>query len=116
MIKILLQNPLTMLEEFHCERNTDFTLATINLLVNNCDNLKALSDLQSWTGIDPGDLSQFRQYIRQTNYDLDTRSHQKLRKYVEMRDFERQTHYNLVTGPALQRIRIADREIRNNNL
>ena len=32
-----------------------------------------------------------------------------------MRDFERQTHYNLVTGPALQRIRIADREIRNNN-
>ena len=45
-----------MLEEFHCERNTDFTLATINLLVNNCDNLKALSDLQSWTGIDPGDL------------------------------------------------------------
>ena len=56
MIKILLQNPLTMLEEFHCERNTDFTLATINLLVNNCDNLKALSDLQSWTGIDPGDL------------------------------------------------------------
>ena len=56
IIKVLLQNPLTMLEEFHCERNTDFTLGTINLLVNNCDNLKALSDLQSWTGIDPGDL------------------------------------------------------------
>ena len=47
IIKVLLQNPLTMLEEFHCERNTDFTLGTINLLVNNCDNLKALSDLQS---------------------------------------------------------------------
>ena len=103
-----------MLEEFHCERNTDFTLGTINLLVNNCDNLKALSDLQSWTGIDPGDLSHFRQYIRQSNYDLDTRSHQKLRKYVEMRDFERKTYHNLVTGPALERIRIADRENRNN--
>ena len=60
-----------------------------------------------------GPFSKFRQYIRQSNYDLDTRSHQKLRKYVEMRDFERQTYHNLVTGPALERLRMADRENRN---
>ena len=97
------------------EINKKFTIK-LRTNIDNCANLKAICDLQSWTGIDPRDLSQFRQYICQVNYDLDTRSHQKLRKYVEMRDFERQTHYNLVTGPALLRIRIADREIRNNNL
>ena len=30
-----------------------------------------------------------------------------------MRDFERQTYHNLVTGPALERLRMADRENRN---
>ena len=89
-----------------------FSKSTINLIINNCDQLKALSDLQSWTAIEPSDLSQFRQFIRNSNLELDTRSHQKLRKYLDLRDFERRTYMNLVTGPALERLRIAERQHR----
>ena len=111
MIKILLQNPLLDLEEFHCERNVHFTKATVHLLVNNCINLKCLSDMQSWSSLDPNDLSHFREHIRQCNYNMDTRSHTKMRKYLELRDFERQTYHNLVTGPALERIRMAQAQL-----
>ena len=43
------------------------------------------------------------------NYDLDTRSHQKIRKFLELRDFERKTYVNMITGPTLERIKMSRR-------
>ena len=56
MMKIFLRNPLTNLEEFHCERSQTLTIATANLIINNCDKLKAISDLQNWSELDPAYL------------------------------------------------------------
>ena len=53
MRKIFLMKALTNLEEFHCERSQTLTIATANLLINNCDKLKAISDLQNWSELDP---------------------------------------------------------------
>ena len=53
MMKIFLMNTLSNLEEFHCERNQTLTIATANLIINNCDKLKAISDLQNWSELDP---------------------------------------------------------------
>ncbi len=53
MVKIFLQNPLPDLEEFHCERSLHLSLVSLNLLVHNCDKLKAISDLQCWLALDP---------------------------------------------------------------
>ena len=56
MRKIFLMNSLSNLEEFHCEKSSTLTIATANLLINNCDNLKAISDLQNWSEIEPSFL------------------------------------------------------------
>ena len=61
MRKICLLNSLSNLEEFHCEKSSLLSIATVNLLLNNCDKLKAISDLQNWTLLEPsflGDLMQ----------------------------------------------------------
>ena len=83
-------------------------MMTLNVLLHNCDNLKSVSDLQEWEGISPFEVGQFRQIVHEQNLDLDTRSHQQLRRYLEMRDFERKTYMNLVAGPAMERIRLAE--------
>lgn len=111
MVKIIIQNPLEHLEEFYVDKSNHLTMMSVNLLVNNCHNLKAISDLQSWLAIDPSDLSKFRETLRTGNYEMDTSSHQKLRKYLNMRDFERRTYINLIAGPSLERLRIADRDL-----
>jgi hypothetical protein len=72
-----------------------------------CDELKAVGDLQNWGGLDPAELGRLRETVHTQNLDLDLRSHQKLRKFVEMRDFERKTYLNLVSGPSLERLRMA---------
>ena len=56
MTKIFLLNSLSNLEEFHCEKTTLLTVATVNLLINNCDKLRAISDLQNWTSLEPSFL------------------------------------------------------------
>jgi hypothetical protein len=55
------------------------------------------------------EVGKFRQLCHEKNYDLDTSSHQRLRKYLEMRSFERKTHVNLIAGPTMERIRMAER-------
>ena len=56
MRKIFLMNSLSNLEEFYCERSQALTIATANLLINNCDKLRAISDLQNWSELDPSFL------------------------------------------------------------
>ena len=98
---------LRRLEQFHCERSKYLTLNSVSLLMNECDDLESIGDLGAWDSISPGEFGRFRQNCFEANYELDCRSHQKLRKYLEMGNFERKTYVNLITGPTLERIRIA---------
>ena len=56
MRKIFLLDTLTNLEEFHCEKSSTLTADTANMLIDNCDNLKAISDLQNWSSLEPSFL------------------------------------------------------------
>ena len=89
------------------ERSKHLTLNAVNLLMNECDNLESIGDLGAWDSISPAQFGHFRQNCFEANYELDCRNHQKLRKYLEMGNFERKTYVNLITGPTLERIRIA---------
>ena len=110
MLKIYLKNPLTDLEEFHVENSSNLGMMTVNMLTNNCLNLKSIGDLQNWRSIDPVDLSKFREMIRAENLELDTSSNAKLRRYLDLRSYERRTYINLVAGPFLERLRMAERQ------
>ena len=111
VLKIFAQHGLEQLEEFHCERSgpNGLTLRTIQLLTNNCEHLRAIGDIQAWAGVSPGEVGQFRQVCHEQNLRLDTSSHQKLRKYLQMRDSERKSYVNEIAGPTLERIRLAQR-------
>ena len=110
MLKLFVQNPLKSLEEFHCEKSDGLSLLTVNLLVNNCENLRAIGDLQKWMKIQPAELCKLREMLHRENYDLDTSSNQRLRKYLDLREFERRTYINLVAGPMLERLKMAERQ------
>ena len=60
---------LENLEEFHCEKSSQLSIATANLLINNCDNLKAISDLQNWSELDPSYLGNLMERY-DTKYDF----------------------------------------------
>ena len=74
-----------------------------------CEELKAIGDIQNWGLVDPADVGLLREMPHKLNLDLDMRSHQKMRKFVEMREFERKTYLNLVNGPSIERRRMAER-------
>ena len=74
-----------------------------------CDELHAVSDLQNWNMVESAEVGHLREVTHYQNFDLDLRSHQKIRKFVEMRDFERKTYLNMVSGPTIERMRMAER-------
>ena len=74
-----------------------------------CDNLKALSELQNWGRLDPSEVGRLKEMTHSQNLELDLRSHQNIRKFVEMRDFERKAYLNLASGPSIERLRLARR-------
>ncbi|XP_076247108.1 uncharacterized protein LOC143187050 isoform X1 [Calliopsis andreniformis] len=72
MRKIFSQNPLSKLEELKILYSHDLSMKTIQLLMQNCDNLRRLSELEGWQGISPAELNIFREELRRTNINLDT--------------------------------------------
>ena len=110
MLKLFLRNPLSFLEEFHVEQSDHLTFMAVTILINNCENLRVIGDLQKWSNIDRTELSDFREAIQKENYELDTSSNQRLRKYLDLREFERKTYLNLVAGPYLERLKMLERQ------
>ncbi|XP_078038705.1 uncharacterized protein LOC144470966 isoform X1 [Augochlora pura] len=72
MRRILLQNPMSKLEELKILYSHDLSMRTIQLLMENCDNLQRLSELENWRGISPAELNLFREELKNTNTNLDT--------------------------------------------
>ncbi|XP_018324571.1 uncharacterized F-box/LRR-repeat protein C02F5.7-like isoform X1 [Agrilus planipennis] len=71
MAKILANNPMKRLEELRILYSSDMNICTVNMLLENCTNLRVLSELESWQGITMEELKEFRTYIKINNYDLD---------------------------------------------
>ncbi|XP_043481774.1 SCF E3 ubiquitin ligase complex F-box protein pof2-like [Leptopilina heterotoma] len=72
MRRILLRNPMSQLEELKILYSADLSMSTVKLLMENCHNLRRISELESWQGITSGELDIFRREIKSNNIELDT--------------------------------------------
>lgn len=70
---VLRQNPMKSLEELKILYSSDLSMQSVRLLMNHCGQLRTLSELESWEGISPSELREFREHIRSNNINLDTR-------------------------------------------
>ncbi|XP_031780800.2 SCF E3 ubiquitin ligase complex F-box protein grrA-like [Nasonia vitripennis] len=70
--RVFSKNRMTKLEELKILYSTDLSMASVHLLMQNCENLRRLSELESWDGISPQELDAFREQLRINNVDLDT--------------------------------------------
>lgn len=71
MAKVLAANPMKKLEELRILYSDDLSMQTVSLLMTQCENLRVLSELESWGGIGEGELAAFQSEIREKNIDLD---------------------------------------------
>jgi len=73
MAKVLSQNPMKHLEELKILYSDNLSMQTVRLLMTHCDNLRVLSELESWQGISEEQLTEFRSELKRNNVDLDIR-------------------------------------------
>ena len=73
MAKVLSKNPMKHLEELKILYSDNLSMKTVELLMTHCDNLRVLSELESWQGITEMELIQFRNDLKTNNIDLDVR-------------------------------------------
>ncbi|XP_046413949.1 F-box/LRR-repeat protein 7-like [Neodiprion pinetum] len=71
MARVLSKNPMNKLEELKILYSDDLSMKTVRLLMQNCDNLRRLSELESWQGISLAELNVFQSELRINNIDLD---------------------------------------------
>ncbi|XP_014225866.1 uncharacterized protein LOC106651734 [Trichogramma pretiosum] len=72
MRRVLAKNRMAKLEELKIIYGAELSMATVHLLLRNCQRLARLSELESWDGISPPELDAFRQRVRDNNFKLDT--------------------------------------------
>lgn len=72
MKRILSKNPMNKLEELKILYSHDLSMETVQLLMQNCENLHRLAELESWQGITPDELNLFREELKKSNTNLDT--------------------------------------------
>lgn len=75
--KIFLKNELRHLEELRILHSDELTIKTGFALVNNCEKLKKLSELESWTQVYPFQLEELKQHVKERNFDVDLTSFRK---------------------------------------
>ncbi|XP_033230813.1 SCF E3 ubiquitin ligase complex F-box protein grrA-like [Belonocnema kinseyi] len=72
MRRVLMRNPMCQLEELKILYSADLSMKTVKILMQNCKNLRRLSELESWQGITIDELELFRRDLSLNNIDLDT--------------------------------------------
>ncbi|XP_022920566.1 uncharacterized protein [Onthophagus taurus] len=73
IVKIISAGSFKKLEELRILYSVDMNLKTVNLLLENCPNLKVLSELESWQGLSFDELKTLRSNIASSNFNLDIR-------------------------------------------
>ncbi|XP_058806310.1 uncharacterized protein LOC131672835 [Phymastichus coffea] len=66
------KNPMNKLEVLKILYSNDLSMSSVHLFMRNCENLRRLSELESWEGISRQELYAFREELRLNNFDLDT--------------------------------------------
>jgi len=112
-INLIDEGFLAQLEEIQIERSYCLSLATLNCLICSCQNLKSVGDLGAWGEISGPELGEMRQIVHEQNLQLDLSSHQVLRRFLGMDGEDRRQMMTLMTGPVLERIRMAQAATRN---
>ncbi|KAG8034248.1 hypothetical protein G9C98_001332 [Cotesia typhae] len=72
MKKVFALNRMSKLEELKILYSSDLSMRTVRLLMKNCDNLRRLSELESWHGITEEELVNFRNELKIQNVNCDT--------------------------------------------
>lgn len=72
--RLLKKNPLSELEQLRVMFSDQLTIASAYHLVESCDQLTRLSELECWERVSAKDLLEFGQYIEGHNYELDYQS------------------------------------------
>ena len=72
MRKVLMRNPMSQLEDLKILYSADLSMDTVKILMQNCKNLRRISELESWQGITRDELELFRRDLSSNNIDLDT--------------------------------------------
>ncbi|XP_011501083.1 PREDICTED: uncharacterized protein LOC105364762 [Ceratosolen solmsi marchali] len=70
--RIFMKNQMTKLEELNILYSNDLSMNSIHLFMQNCENLRRLSELESWDGISQQELKSFREQLQINNVNLDT--------------------------------------------
>ena len=112
---------LTMLEDIQIERSASLSLETLNILLCHCPHIASVGDLANWGHVTGSEMGEMRLIAHEQNLALDLSSHQVLRRFLGMGGEDRKNMVTLMTGPVLERIRMAQedargQEIDNNNL
>ncbi|XP_063989832.1 uncharacterized protein LOC135169062 isoform X1 [Diachasmimorpha longicaudata] len=72
MQKVFAVNKMRELEEMKILYGGDLSMRTVRLIMENCERLRRLSELEGWHGVTQGELESFREELRVNNVDLDT--------------------------------------------
>lgn len=71
MFKVFEKNSMKHLEVLRILYSDNLSMNCVRLLMEHCENLKVLSELESWQGISYDQLREFRREIKDYNFDLD---------------------------------------------
>lgn len=71
---VLARNPLEQLEDLRIMHSDELTIQSAYKLIETCDNLVRLTELECWTLVTECELESFRAYIKGKNIDLDIKS------------------------------------------
>lgn len=72
MRRVFNQNRMPKLEELKILYSGGLSMQTVRLLMKNCENLRRLSELESWHDITAEELEIFRKELKINNINLDT--------------------------------------------
>ncbi|XP_037050129.1 uncharacterized protein LOC119084311 isoform X1 [Bradysia coprophila] len=72
--RILTRNPMVHLDELSISCSAGLSIATVYKLVESCQNLSVLNELEGWELIDEMELETFRLFIETNNFDLNIAS------------------------------------------
>ena len=75
-----------------------------------CCGVSSPESYSAWAGVTGPDLGQMRQIVHEQNLALDLSSHQVLRRFLGLAGEDRRQMVTLMTGPVLERIRLAQQE------
>jgi len=70
LTNVFAANSMQKLESFKCADSKSLSLKTVTTLMDQCPHLTACHDLDYWESISPQQLTQFKQYLKQSNIKL----------------------------------------------